>query len=39
MQTEQTPEDIGWMVVFLASEEANQITGQAISVDGGFEIR
>lgn len=38
MRTEQTPEDIGWTVVFLASEEANQITGQAINVDGGLEV-
>jgi meso-butanediol dehydrogenase/(S,S)-butanediol dehydrogenase/diacetyl reductase len=30
-----TPEDIGNAVVFLASEEAKQITGQAINVDGG----
>ena len=31
----QTPEDIGNAVVFLASEEAKEITGQAINVDGG----
>jgi NAD(P)-dependent dehydrogenase (short-subunit alcohol dehydrogenase family) len=31
----QTPEDIGNAVVFLASEEAREITGQAINVDGG----
>jgi NAD(P)-dependent dehydrogenase (short-subunit alcohol dehydrogenase family) len=35
MQREQTPEDIGWAAVFLASEEARQITGQALHVDGG----
>jgi len=35
MKREQTPEDIGWMAVFLASEEARNITGQAINVDGG----
>jgi meso-butanediol dehydrogenase/(S,S)-butanediol dehydrogenase/diacetyl reductase len=32
---EQTPEDIGWAAVFLASEEARNITGQALNVDGG----
>ena len=31
----QTPEDIGNAVVFLASAEADQITGQALNVDGG----
>jgi 3-oxoacyl-[acyl-carrier protein] reductase len=29
------PEEIGWAVRFLASEEAGYITGQAIVVDGG----
>jgi NAD(P)-dependent dehydrogenase (short-subunit alcohol dehydrogenase family) len=32
---EQTPEDIGRAVVFLSSEEARNITGQSINVDGG----
>jgi NAD(P)-dependent dehydrogenase (short-subunit alcohol dehydrogenase family) len=32
---EQTPEDIGRAVVFLASEDAKNITGQALNVDGG----
>ncbi len=32
---EQTPEDIGWAAVFLASEQARNITGQALCVDGG----
>lgn len=32
------PEDIADMVVFLASEKADYITGQAISVDGGMNI-
>jgi NAD(P)-dependent dehydrogenase (short-subunit alcohol dehydrogenase family) len=32
----QTPEDMGNAVVFLASEEAREITGQALNVDGGM---
>jgi NAD(P)-dependent dehydrogenase (short-subunit alcohol dehydrogenase family) len=35
MKCEQTPEDIGWAAVFLASDEARAITGQALMVDGG----
>ena len=35
LQREQTPEDIGNLAVFLASEESRNITGQAIHVDGG----
>jgi NAD(P)-dependent dehydrogenase (short-subunit alcohol dehydrogenase family) len=35
MKREQMPEDIGWAAVFLASEEARNITGQALNVDGG----
>ena len=35
LQREQTPEDIGNLVVFLVSEEARNITGQTIHVDGG----
>ena len=35
MKREQTPEDIGWAAVFLASEQARNITGQALMVDGG----
>jgi len=31
----QRPEDIGKTVVFLASADSDQITGQAINVDGG----
>jgi meso-butanediol dehydrogenase / (S,S)-butanediol dehydrogenase / diacetyl reductase len=31
----QKPEDIGNAVVFLASDEASEITGQALNVDGG----
>jgi len=33
---EQTPEDIGRLAVFLASEDARNITGQSINVDGGL---
>ncbi len=32
------PEDIANLIVFLASEKADYITGQAISVDGGMSI-
>ena len=36
---EQTPEDIGKLVVFLSSADGENITGQAISVDGGITLR
>jgi len=32
----QTPEDIGNAVAFLACDESKEITGQCISVDGGY---
>jgi meso-butanediol dehydrogenase / (S,S)-butanediol dehydrogenase / diacetyl reductase len=35
MRREQTPDDIGHAAVFLASDEARNITGQALMVDGG----
>jgi NAD(P)-dependent dehydrogenase (short-subunit alcohol dehydrogenase family) len=35
LRREQTPEDIGWTAVFLASDHSRNITGQAINVDGG----
>ena len=35
MKREQHPEDIGWAAVFLASDEARNITGQSLNVDGG----
>jgi NAD(P)-dependent dehydrogenase (short-subunit alcohol dehydrogenase family) len=31
-----TPEDIGWTVVFLASDAAAYVTGQVLPVDGGM---
>jgi NAD(P)-dependent dehydrogenase (short-subunit alcohol dehydrogenase family) len=30
------PEEVAWAIVFLASDEASYITGQAIAVDGGI---
>ncbi|MEE8046750.1 MAG: SDR family oxidoreductase, partial [Dehalococcoidia bacterium] len=33
---EQTPEDVGKAVAFLASDRARSITGQALNVDGGI---
>jgi meso-butanediol dehydrogenase/(S,S)-butanediol dehydrogenase/diacetyl reductase len=35
MKREQTPEDIANAAVFLASDAARNITGQALMVDGG----
>lgn len=35
LKREQTPRDIGKLVCFLASEDARNITGQAINLDGG----
>jgi NAD(P)-dependent dehydrogenase (short-subunit alcohol dehydrogenase family) len=32
----QMPEDIADMIVFLASERANNVTGQSVNVDGGW---
>lgn len=37
-KTYQTPEDIGWAVVFLVSDEAQEITGQALNVCGGMAM-
>lgn len=36
LQREQTPEDVAHAVAFLASEQARNITGQALNVDGGI---
>jgi 3-oxoacyl-[acyl-carrier protein] reductase len=33
-----TPEEIGHMVAFLASQDSNYITGQVITIDGGLVI-
>lgn len=38
MGREQTPEDIGNLAAFLASDAAKNITGQAINVDGGYRM-
>lgn len=38
LQREQTPEDIGMAVAFLASDRARNITGQALNVDGGIQM-
>ena len=36
---EQTPEDIGRLAAFLCSDDARNITGQWMSVDGGITLR
>jgi NAD(P)-dependent dehydrogenase (short-subunit alcohol dehydrogenase family) len=36
---EQTPDDIGALAAFLCSDEGRNITGQAISVDGGITLK
>ena len=38
LRREQTPEDIGRAVVFFASDDARNISGQSLNVDGGIEI-
>jgi NAD(P)-dependent dehydrogenase (short-subunit alcohol dehydrogenase family) len=38
LKTFSTPEDIANMALFLASDQARTITGQAINVDAGFTI-
>lgn len=30
------PEDVAWSIVYLASDEARQVTGACLTVDGGF---
>jgi enoyl-[acyl-carrier-protein] reductase (NADH) len=39
MRREQTPEDIGKAVVFFVSDDAKNITGQVLHVDGGQIMR
>jgi len=36
MRREQTARDIGKAAAFLASDDAQNITGQAVNVDGGI---
>ncbi len=36
--TEGTPWDVGWMAVFLASDESKWVTGTVMTVDGGSSI-
>ena len=36
---EQTPEDIGNLAVFYASDNARMITGQIVAVDGGISTK
>ncbi len=38
LRREQTPEDIGKAAAFLASDDAINITGQALNVDGGIRM-
>ena len=38
LRREQTPEDIGNAVAFLVSDEARNITGQSLNVDGGIQM-
>ena len=36
---EQTPQDIGNLAVFYASDKARMITGQVVAVDGGISVK
>jgi NAD(P)-dependent dehydrogenase (short-subunit alcohol dehydrogenase family) len=33
------PEDIGWGIVYLASDEAKFVTGAELVIDGGYTAR
>ncbi|HSW15407.1 MAG TPA: SDR family oxidoreductase [Solimonas sp.] len=39
MGREQTPEDVGRLTAFLCSDAAQNITGQAITIDGGITLK
>ncbi len=39
LSREQTPEDMGRAVIFFASEDAKNVTGQVLHVDGGQVMR
>lgn len=38
LQRSQTPEDVSNLVPYLASKDADYMTGQAINIDGGIEV-
>lgn len=38
LECSQTPEDVAGFVSYLASEDSNYMTGQAINIDGGIEV-
>ena len=38
LQRSQTPEDVANLVSYLASSDADYMTGQAINIDGGIEV-
>ena len=38
LKREQTPEDIGHLAAFLASDVSKNITGQAVNVNGGSRL-
>jgi NAD(P)-dependent dehydrogenase (short-subunit alcohol dehydrogenase family) len=39
LEREQTPEDVGKLTAFLCSDDARNITGQIIALDGGSTLR
>ncbi len=39
LQREQTPEDIGKLTAFLCSDEARNLTGQVMALDGGITLQ